>query len=141
MRKLVKSILFGAAAPFLLLFLNALSSMLAYGPLHEETLQALHAVFLLVAFVFVLVTLSSLFIGLPTTWVLQRLGAESKTAYLVIGGSAGFLVALLVFQVEWAFVGVIVGFFGFLSGIATAGSWWRWHRAEAQNDPSAGPSA
>lgn len=123
----------GAAIPFFLLFLSLFGSLVAFGPLHEETLAKLWFSLFSVAFVFVMVTLSSLIIGLPTTWMLLRLGAESKGAYAVAGGIAGFLVPLLAFPVGLSIGGLILGFFGFLSGTAAAHAWWALNRAEGNS--------
>lgn len=138
MGKLLKSILIGTAigamVPFFFAFLDLFSHVIAYGPFHEETLRALRFTVGIVALIFIIVTLSSLFIGLPATWMLQRLGAESMMAYSIIGGAAGFLVAFLAFQAEWVIVGIVSSVFGLLSGIATAGAWWRWNRARANRN-------
>lgn len=136
MRKLLKAILFGTAIgallPAFFAFMSLLSHVVAYGPLHEETLGLLLFLIRLVAFVFIIVALSSLFIGLPTTWMLQRLGAESNMAYSIIGGAVGFLLPLLILPMLMPFA-FMAGCIGCLSGLATAHTWWRWSRAKANS--------
>ena len=125
----------GAAIPFFLLFLSLFGSLVAFGPLHEETLAKLWFALFSVAFVFVIVALSSLLIGLPVTWSLRRLDAESLKAYSIAGGVAGALIPFIPLAFSggpWS--GVLLAL-GCLSGTATARTWWHARRAGASHAP------
>ena len=76
---------------------------------------------LLIAFAVVLPSL--ILIGLPATFILGRLNAESLSAYVAIGAVAGFLITIAVLDYTEA-GGWWIGMIGAFSGGMTARTWW-----------------
>jgi hypothetical protein len=71
-----------------------------------------------------IVLASSLVVGLPVSWLLRRLHAESLEAYGSIGAVFGVLIPiglLLLFRAEGGYWLAVLGAF---SGVATALTWW-----------------
>lgn len=89
-----------------------------------------------IAVAFGVVLSACLFIGLPVTWSLRRLDAESLKAYSIAGGVAGALIPFVPLAFSggpWS--GVLLAL-GCLSGIATARIWWFTGRARASHAPA-----
>jgi hypothetical protein len=77
---------------------------------------------------FALVLAGALLLGLPTTFVLQRLKRESEGAYVVTGTAFGFILPLVVLFLERAPSGHWVAILGACAGTVAGRVWWRSYR-------------
>jgi hypothetical protein len=85
------------------------------------------------AITFGLVVLGAVFIGLPVTFVLQRVNRESEGSYIAAGTVFGFLVPLaLLLALGSEAQGYWVCLLGAVAGGAAALVWWRCYRREQQ---------
>lgn len=83
---------------------------------------------------FALVSVSALLVGVPTTLLLRKMGRESATAYIFIGGLSGFLIPVMILAVAEGnasifFSSLPVSILGAISGALTGRAWWKNYRA------------
>lgn len=71
-----------------------------------------------------IVLVSSIVIGLPTSWLLKRLDAEQLHTYVFVGVVAGSIIPLLILWLLEADSGWWLASLGAFSGGVTAASWF-----------------
>jgi len=71
-------------------------------------------------------------IGLPLTWLLHRLRKESRKAYILLGGAAGFALPGVVLGFMEGAMGasVLLGIPGVLAGAVSGYVWGTWRAEE-----------
>ncbi|MBD8555875.1 hypothetical protein IFT84_15305 [Rhizobium sp. CFBP 8762] len=127
-KSFLKAVLFGTlagAGPILLITVTfALLSLPDGGIKGPGSLpQTLQMVFLPLAVAFPIVLVSSLVFGIPVTFILRRLRAESSNTYTFTAGFIGMLIPLA--GCLWWDVQDWICLLGFFSGAVTGSVWWR----------------
>lgn len=75
-----------------------------------------------------IVLASSVVIGIPLTFYLQRRHEESGRAYIMPGAVAGFLISIIILYILGMSDGYWFAIPGVLSGAVTGASWWQHRR-------------
>jgi hypothetical protein len=120
--------LYGASIPFYLTALMGIGLMVWPGNAHSTLVGIFTIMVAPIFIVFPIVLAASILLGVPTVFVLKRIGHESDEIYTLLGALAGAAIPILGGlaiggQMLWQFV-LLCGP-GMLGGAATARAWSR----------------
>ena len=134
---LTKSVLAGGATAALAATAVAAILTVPFIGNWQDAMQVARLLGTVVAVCFALVLAGVLLLGLPTTFVLQRLKRESEGAYVVTGTIFGFLLPLVILYLEHATSGHWVAILGACAGTVAGRVWWRSYRRHvAETEPT-----
>ncbi len=130
-RSLTKSVLAGGAAAASVAVVMAAGMTASSVEGWNDAAQLARLLAGLAAISFAIVLAGVLLIGLPTTFVLRRLGKESEGAYVTAGAAFGFAVPIAALLFGNADGGYWLAILGAAAGGVAGRVWWRTYRLKA----------